>query len=104
MAADERLTVEQVARQVDYWLDLAEYDMATARLMLTCGHLLYVGFMCHQVVEKALKGLVTARCQVSSPPIHALVRLAQLSHIYGSCARTQTGCLLLQGLDKVRVA
>jgi HEPN domain-containing protein len=60
MASEAPLNAVQVARQVDYWFDLADYDMATASSMLTCGHLLYVGFMCHQVVEKALKALFTA--------------------------------------------
>jgi len=39
-----------------YWLELAEYDMETAKVMLLGERYLYVGFMCHQVIEKALKG------------------------------------------------
>ena len=35
-----------------YWLDSAEYDLQTARAMLETRRLLYVGFMCHQTVEK----------------------------------------------------
>jgi len=42
-------------RQIEYWLELAEYDMETAKAMLETGRLLYVGFMCHQTVEKSLK-------------------------------------------------
>lgn len=41
--------------KVRYWLEIAEYDLETARAMLETGRYLYVGFMCHQVVEKALK-------------------------------------------------
>jgi len=37
-----------------YWIDLAEYDLETAKVMLAGKRLLYVGFMCHQVIEKAL--------------------------------------------------
>lgn len=100
MAADERLSVEQVARQVDYWLDLAEYDMATARLMLTCGHLLYVGFMCHQVVEKGLKAVYVLVAQATPPFIHALVKLAKLAHVYDALRPEEQALLdLLEPLN-----
>jgi len=42
--------------QIKYWLELAEYDLETAKAMLETKRLLYVGFMCHQTVEKTLKG------------------------------------------------
>ena len=38
-----------------YWLEVAEYDLETARVVLAGKRYLYVGFMCHQAVEKALK-------------------------------------------------
>jgi len=94
MTADAPLNAEQVSRQVEYWLELAEYDMATARTMLVGGHLLYVGFMCHQVVEKALKGVYTARCQTVPPKIHALVRLALLSSLYNEMTENQRELML----------
>ena len=43
-----------------YWLELADYDLETARAMLQTGRYLYVGFMCHQVIEKALKAVVSS--------------------------------------------
>jgi HEPN domain-containing protein len=94
MAAEESLSAEQVAHQVEYWLDLAEYDMATARTMLTGGHLLYVGFMCHQVVEKALKAVFTARLSATPPFIHALVKLAQLAQVYDEMTDDQRALLI----------
>ena len=43
---------------------------------------LYVGFMCHQTIEKALKGiLVTRKPEEELPYIHKLMRLANLSGI-----------------------
>lgn len=42
--------------KIRYWIDLAEYDLETARVMLTGKRFLYVGFMCHQAIEKILKG------------------------------------------------
>ena len=41
--------------KVQYWIDIAEYDMETASAMLQTGRYLYVGFMCHQTMEKILK-------------------------------------------------
>jgi len=89
MAADELLTAEQVTQQVEYWLDLAEYDMETARAMLISRRLLYVAFMCHQAIEKALKGVYTARCQAIPPKMHVLVKLAQLSGLWEEISEDQ---------------
>jgi len=47
---------------VKYWLDLTEYDIETAKVMLNGGRYLYVGFMCHQVIEKALKAIIARDC------------------------------------------
>lgn len=82
MPSSNPLDAEKIERQVRYWLDLADYDMATARTMLTGGHYLYVGFMCHQVVEKGLKGLYVLAARATPPYIHALVKLAQLARVY----------------------
>ena len=47
-------------QKAGYWLDLAAYDLETADVMLRGKRYLYVGFMCHQVVEKSLKGTTWA--------------------------------------------
>lgn len=101
MASDGTLNGEQVARQVDYWLDLAAYDMDTAVAMLSSGRLLYVTFMCHQVVEKALKGLYSARRQSIAPRIHALVALAQRSGVYEELTNAQQD--FLERLDPMNI-
>ena len=44
----------EISDKVKYWLELAEYDLETAKVMLNGGRYLYVGFMCHQVIEKIL--------------------------------------------------
>jgi len=38
--------------KVAYWKDLSDYDFDTAIAMLHSGRYLYVGFMCHQSIEK----------------------------------------------------
>jgi HEPN domain-containing protein len=60
-----------------YWISLAEYDLETAKAMLITKRYLYVGFMCHQVVEKAFKAII-AKDGYFPPKIHNLVRLAEL--------------------------
>jgi len=61
--------------RVEYWLGLANYDLSVAKTMLKNKHWLYVGFMCHQVIEKALKGVI-AQDGSLPPKIHHLMRLA----------------------------
>ena len=63
---------------IEYWLDLADYDLSVAKTMLKNKHWLYVGFMCHQVIEKALKAVIS-RDGSLPPKIHDLGRLALLS-------------------------
>ncbi|MCX6150458.1 MAG: HEPN domain-containing protein [Ignavibacteriales bacterium] len=46
---------DKIRGRIGYWLDLAEYDLITAESMLKSKRYLYVGFMCHQVVEKSIK-------------------------------------------------
>ncbi|KAA6337958.1 hypothetical protein EZS27_013990 [termite gut metagenome] len=40
-----------------YWIDLSDYDLETAEVMLQNKRYLYVSFMCHQTIEKAFKTL-----------------------------------------------
>jgi HEPN domain-containing protein len=46
--------------RTEYWLEIADYDLETAKAMLDTGRYLYVGFMCHQVIEKALKAVIAS--------------------------------------------
>ena len=41
--------------RIKYWLDLSDYDIETANAMLNSKRFLYVGFMCHQTIEKVFK-------------------------------------------------
>lgn len=60
-----------------YWFEVAEYDLETARVVLTGKRFLYVGFMCHQAVEKALKGWFCDTKEETPPFTHNLALLAQ---------------------------
>ncbi len=62
----------------DYWLMIAEYDLETAKAMHETKRYLYVGFMCHQCIEKILKGIYVARKNETPPRIHNLARLLEI--------------------------
>ena len=54
---------------------MADYDLKTAQVMLDGRRYLYVGFMCHQVIEKALKGLYVKQQNKIPPYTHNLLTL-----------------------------
>lgn len=64
-----------------YWLDIAEYDLETAQALMTSKRWLYVGFMCHQVVEKAIKAYWCASKPEDPPYSHNLLNLVQSSNL-----------------------
>jgi HEPN domain-containing protein len=76
---------------VKYWLDIAEYDIETAKAMLNTGRYLYVGFMCHQGIEKALKAVIACDCAEGElpPKIHHLQRLAERAGIFTEISEEQ---------------
>jgi HEPN domain-containing protein len=68
--------------KVEYWVDLADYDLKAAEVMLSGGMFLYVGFMCHQVIEKMLKSYYAHTQNLTPPATHNLLLLATESGIY----------------------
>jgi HEPN domain-containing protein len=58
--------------KIKYWLDLADYDLVTARALLEKERFLYVGFMCQQVIEKALKAYWHFVLGTIPPKVHGL--------------------------------
>jgi len=68
--------------RVQYWIETAEYDLDTARAMLETRRFLYVGFMCHQSIEKALKACFVNVLGDNPPYPHNLRKLAVESGVY----------------------
>ena len=62
--------------KVKYWTDLSDYDIETAEAMLSSQRYLYVGFMCHQTIEKILKAYYCSKFTDPSPYSHNLSYLA----------------------------
>lgn len=62
--------------KTEYWLDIVDYDLETAKAMYDTHRWLYVGFMCHQVIEKVLKAYWCAKMPTEPPYTHNLVKLS----------------------------
>ncbi len=56
----------------DEWFKQSDYDLKTAKAMFKAGRYIYVVFMCHLSIEKALKGLYVEKYQKNPPKIHNL--------------------------------
>jgi len=75
--------------KVKYWIELSDYDLKTAEAMLTSKRYLYVGFMCHQTIEKILKAYFTKVKLETAPFSHSLSYLAKKSGLYKSFYNNQ---------------
>lgn len=65
------------------WIELADYDLETARALLSTGRYLYVAFMCQQSVEKLLKALYTTEKEETPPYTHNLIKLLSFLSVGG---------------------
>ena len=63
--------------KVKYWLELSDYDLETAMVMLKSKRYLYVGFMCHQTIEKIFKAYYTKLLSEVPPISHSLSYFAK---------------------------
>lgn len=62
-------------KRTQEWFRQSDYDMDTAEYMFQGGRYLYVVFMCHLSIEKALKGLYFEKLREIPPKVHNLVYL-----------------------------
>jgi len=72
-----------------YWIDLSEYDLKVAESLYEKGHYLYMGFMCHQSVEKMLKSIYVVKFNAAPPYIHKLDKLIELTGLKDAMSETQ---------------
>ncbi len=71
--------MNKTKERIEYWLDIAKYDLDTAKAMLESKRYLYLGFMCHQVVEKSVKAYYWYVNNSEPPYIHNLLTLSKIS-------------------------
>jgi HEPN domain-containing protein len=80
--------------QIQYWIDLADYDLDTAKAMRRTERYLYVGFMCHQAIEKILKAYYVKVLSEHPPRSHNLTLLAEKTDIIQELSDNQKNILL----------
>jgi len=68
--------------KVEYWVDLSDDDFRVAKDLLKLEHFLYVGFMCHQCIEKIFKAAYEHRINNTPPFVHDLLLIANRSGIF----------------------
>jgi HEPN domain-containing protein len=72
-----------------YWIGISDYDLETADAMLQSKRYLYVGFMCHQAIEKIFKAYYTGVKSEPVPFSHSLSYLAKKGDFYESFSEEQ---------------
>lgn len=75
--------------KIKYWIELSDYDLETAEAMLQSKRYLYVGFMCHQTIEKAFKAYFSKIKSETPPYTHSLSLLAKNGEFYESFSNEQ---------------
>ena len=75
--------------KTQYWIEISDYDLATAEAMLQSKRYLYVGFMCHQAIEKIFKAFFTKLKSETAPFSHSLSYLAKKGDFYESFSEDQ---------------
>lgn len=70
-------------------MEMSEYDIETAQAMLDTHRYLYVGFMCHQAIEKALKAYWSNVLEEPPLKIHTLSKLASKTGIDSKMSEEQ---------------
>ena len=87
--------------RTEKWLAIVAEDLSVAEDLFKTGHWLYVGFMCHQVVEKTLK-CYWCVCRDDDPPfIHEHWRIAQGCGLYTKMSEEQKN--FLEGIKKLNI-
>jgi len=75
--------------KVQHWINISDYDVETAEVMMQSKRYLYVGFMCHQAVEKIFKAAY-AKLKEDTPPFsHDLEYIAVQSGFYETLSEKQ---------------
>jgi len=72
-----------------YWVEISDYDLETAEAMLRSKRYLYVGFMCHQTIEKIFKANFSAIKSETAPYSHSLSYIAKQGGFYDSFTERQ---------------
>ncbi|MCL2083594.1 MAG: HEPN domain-containing protein [Oscillospiraceae bacterium] len=87
--------------KVEYWLELCDDDLKAARAMLGSKNLLWAGFICHLIAEKALKAAIANITNEAPPKTHDLPKLASKTNLYGDMSENHK--ILLNKLTPLQI-
>jgi HEPN domain-containing protein len=82
-----------MSAKTEYWLELCDDDLLTAKALFESKRYLHMGFFCHMIAEKALKAVVAHKTNELPPRIHDLDKLAVLGGISESLSEEQLALL-----------
>jgi|SRR3989339_759748 len=75
--------------KVAYWLENAEYDLQTAKIMDESSRYSYTAFMCQQALEKIIKAIYLQNNSKEAPKSHNLVYLVGITNLILSEEQTK---------------
>lgn len=87
--------------KVKYWIEMSDYYFDTAMAMFETKRYLYVGFMCHQVIEKILKAYWSKVLEEPPLKIHTPSRLAEKTKIDQDMSEEQSN--LIDALEPLNI-
>ena len=79
--------------RVAYWIELCEDDIPVAKNLFSSKNYLWMGFLCHLIVEKALKAVIANITNDAPPKDHRLIKLATLAQIDDELSEEQVALL-----------
>ena len=82
-----------MTNKTQYWLDLCDDDLITAKALLKSKRLLHMGFFCHMIIEKAFKAVIAENTKKIPPKIHDLHKLAVYGGIFNDLSDEQFAIL-----------
>jgi HEPN domain-containing protein len=68
-------------KHIEYWMNHAEEDIETAKILISRNRILHGLFFCYLAIEKALKAHVFKITDEISPKSYNLLRMAELAEI-----------------------
>jgi HEPN domain-containing protein len=82
-----------LSEKTEYWLELCDDDLVTAKALLQSKRYLHMGFFCHMIAEKALKAVVAHKTGELPPRTHDFERLTVLGGIQDGLSKEQWALL-----------
>jgi HEPN domain-containing protein len=70
-----------IQKQIKYWQDGALDDFESAKILISNHRILHGLFLCHLVIEKAIKAIVVKTTNEIAPRTHNLLYLSEMAKL-----------------------